>query len=211
MTIASTRTARCGAASLCPLWLPVARSVRQMGNRELPSNIEIKATVREPDQFRRIAMRIATEPCQTLHQEDVFFRVRKGRLKLRIFSDGSGELIQYERADTSGAKQSDYQIHCTSKPLELRKLLAAALGETVTVKKKREVYMAGQTRIHLDEVDELGTFMELEVVLSPDQTPEEGRSIASDLMEKLGIQESDLVPCAYADLLQDKAEQGGGD
>ena len=184
-----------------------AGSVRQIGNRELPSNIEIKAKVRERDRFRCIARRIATEPCQTLYQEDVFFRVRKGRLKLRIFSDSAGELIQYERPDSSGAKQSNYQIHSTSKPLELRKLLADALGETVIVKKKREVYVVGQTRIHLDDVDELGTFMELEVVLSPNQPPEEGCSIAYDLMEQLGIQESDLVPCAYADLLQDKAEQ----
>ena len=173
----------------------------------MPSNIEIKATVRELDRLRCIATRIATEPCQTLHQEDVFFRARRGRLKLRIFSDSSGELIHYERPDTSGAKQSNYQIHETSKPLDLRKLLSDALGETVTVKKKREVYLVGQTRIHLDEVDELGTFMELEVVLSPNQTPEKGRSIASDLMEKLGINESDFVSCAYADLLQNKAEQ----
>ena len=153
----------------------------------MPSNIEIKAAVRELNGLRCIAQRLATEPCEILHQEDVFFHVRTGRLKLRIFSDSSGELIQYERPDTSGAKQSDYQIHGTSKPMELRRLLSNALGETVTVKKKREVYLVGQTRIHLDEVDELGTFVELEVVLNPDQSPEEGQSIASDLMGKLGI------------------------
>jgi len=174
----------------------------------LPSNIEIKATVKELDRLRSIAMRIATEPCQTLHQEDVFFRARSGRLKLRIFSESSGELIHYERPDTRGIKQSNYQIHETSKPLKLRKLLSDALGEILTVKKKREVYMVGQTRIHLDEVDELGTFMELEVVLSPNQNLEEGHSIASDLMKKLGVNESDFISCAYADLLQHKAEQG---
>jgi predicted adenylyl cyclase CyaB len=152
-------------------------------------------------------MQIATEPCETLNQEDVFFRTHKGRLKLRIFTHSLGELIYYERPDTTGSKQSNYQIHRTSKPLELRELLAAALGETITVKKKREVYIEGQTRIHLDEVDELGAFMELEVVLRPGQDPDEGRSIASDLMEKLGVDECDLVPCAYVDLLSEP-EQG---
>jgi predicted adenylyl cyclase CyaB len=176
----------------------------------MPSNIEIKARVGDMDRLRRIATRIATEPCRTLHQEDVFFRAERGRLKLRIFSDNSGELIQYERPDVSGAKVSNYQIHGTSRPLELRKLLADALGETIIVKKRREVYMVGQTRIHLDEVDELGTFMELEVVLNPGQTPEQGREIASALMETLGVQTSDLIPCAYADLLKNKAEQGIG-
>jgi len=182
--------------------------VRPARNRKLPSNIEIKAKVGGLGPIRSIARRIATEPCQILHQEDVFFRVGMGRLKLRIFSDNSGELIHYERPDTRGAKQSDYLIHGTSKPLELRQLLTNALGESVTVKKKREVYMAGQTRIHLDEVDGLGSFIEVEVVLSPNQTPEEGRSIVSDVMEKLGIQETDLVPCAYADLILQRAEQG---
>ena len=176
----------------------------------MPSNIEVKAKVSDLNRLRRTAMQIATGTCQTLYQEDVFFRAPKGRLKLRIFTESSGELIFYERPDSSGSKQSNYQIHGTSKPLELRRLLAAALGETITVKKKREVYMVGQTRIHLDEVDELGTFVELEVVLSPGQDPEEGRGIASDLMEKLGVNESDLVPCAYADLLSTRAEQDAG-
>lgn len=167
--------------------------------------------VKEPDRLRSIVKRITTEPSQTLHQEDIYFRVRRGRLKLRIFADDLGELIHYERPDAKGPRQSDYQIHETSRPLELRKLLSDALGETVIVKKKRQVYLLGQTRIHLDEVDELGTFIELEVVLSPYQTPEEGRSIASDLMEKLVINESDLVPCAYADLLQNKTGHNGED
>lgn len=170
-------------------------------NRKLPSNIEVKAAVKELVPLRSIVERIAAGPCQILHQEDIFFRVKRGRLKLRMFSDGLGELIHYERPDANGAKVSDYQIYATSKPLELRSLLAASLGETVTVKKKREVFIVGQTRIHLDQVDELGTFVELEVVLDSNQTPEQGRSIASDLMEKLGINESDLVSCAYADLL----------
>ena len=173
----------------------------------MPSNVEIKARVTDLNRLRRAAMQIATDPCQTMGQEDVFFHTATGRLKLRIFDEGSGELIYYERPDMTGAKQSNYQIHRTSEPLQLRQLLSAALGETVTVKKKREVYMVGQTRIHLDEVDGLGPFMELEVVLAPGQDSEEGRTIASDLMQKLGVNESDLVPCAYADLLLSRAEQ----
>lgn len=176
----------------------------------MPSNIEIKASVKELGRLRRIATRISAEPCETVYQEDVFFRVVNGRLKLRILSDSSGELIHYERPDTRIAKRSDYRIHRTSRPLELRRLLAHALGETVTVKKRREVYIVGPTRIHLDEVDGLGNFVELEVVLRRGQTAEEGRSIAGDLMEKMGIRESDLVPCAYADLLMGTSEQEAG-
>lgn len=174
----------------------------------MPSNIEIKAKVKDLNRLRSAVMEIATGPCQVLHQEDVFFHVRRGRLKLRIFTNDFGELIYYERPDSTGPKRSNYQIYSTSKPLELRRLLAAALGETITVKKKRELYMVGQTRIHLDEVGQLGTFMEIEVVLGPEQSPEDGKRIAYALMEKLGINKSDLVSCAYADLLLVKAESG---
>ena len=167
----------------------------------MPANIEIKAVADDLDRIRTVAVGIATEPGQMLHQVDVFFRVHGGRLKLRSFSAGSGELIYYERPDRPGARQSRYQIYATSQPQELRSLLAAALDETVIVKKKREVFLVGQTRIHLDEVDELGTFVEVEVVLKPGQSAAEGQQIVVDLMHKLGIEESDLVSCAYADLL----------
>lgn len=158
--------------------------------------------------MRSEATRIATVPGQSIYQEDVFFRSGTGRLKLRIFPDGLGELIYYERPDTDGVKQSDYQIYRTAKPRELRRVLADALGETVTVKKKRQLFIAGQTRIHIDEVEGLGTYMELEVVLKPGQSFEEGSRIANDLMRELGVKESELVPYAYSDLIMMKAEQG---
>lgn len=90
--------------------------------------------------------------------------VRAGRLKLRQFSPESGELIAYSRADVAGTKQSDYLIVPTSTPAELR-ALAAALGVRQTVIKTRVLLRVGQTRIHLDAVQGLGSFVELEVVL----------------------------------------------
>lgn len=167
----------------------------------MPSNIEIKASVGDIDELRRRASEIATEPGFNLRQEDIFFHAPNGRLKLRIFDDGSGQLIRYRRADGTEAKRSDYEIYETSQPQLLRSVLAESLGEKVVVRKKREVLMADQTRIHLDLVDGLGTFMELEVVMRPDQSSEEGQAIANDLMGKLGIDKKDLISCAYADLI----------
>jgi len=172
----------------------------------LPSNIEIKARVKNLEELRAIAEKLSDGACETLHQEDVFFNCTSGRLKLRIFDEHSAELISYSRPNTSGIKQSNYIIFKTSEPGQLRTVLSKALGEIVTVRKRRRVYMAGQTRIHLDEVETLGTFMELEVVLRPGQDPAEGHIIAKELMTKLGVSEADLIPCAYADLLlADKA------
>ncbi|MCX7019359.1 MAG: class IV adenylate cyclase [bacterium] len=168
----------------------------------MPSNIEIKARAANLDELRAAVESLSGGSCETFHQEDIFFLCPAGRLKLRILGENAGELIFYTRPDTAEAKQSHYDIYRMSEPQQLRKILTAALGETVTVRKRRRVYMAGQTRIHLDEVEGLGTFMELEVVLRPGQEPEEGRAIAAELMAKLGVREADLVSCAYADLLQ---------
>ncbi len=81
-------------------------------------------------------------------------------------------------------------------------MLSVALDVRGTVSKRRQLYRIGQTRIHLDEVDGLGSFLELEVELEPSQLPAEGKVIASDLMRKLGLDESKLVAEAYIDLLE---------
>ena len=167
----------------------------------MPVNTEIKAKVHDMNALRALARDLATCPMEIILQKDVFFKVPHGRLKLRIFSDKSAELIQYERPDTAESKQSHYQIYPISNPQEFRLLMAKSLGETVVVKKRRELYLVGQTRIHLDEVEGLGNFMELEVVLTKDQDATYGQRIAQDFMEKLSINEEDLESCAYADLL----------
>ena len=114
-------------------------------------------------------------------------------------------MIQYVRPDAARARRSDYQIVATDQPAALRALLGAALGEAVVVRKQRELYRAGQTRVHLDQVEGLGSFLELEVVLGPGQSPAEGHAAAAELMSVLGIDESMLIPCAYADLLGEGA------
>ncbi|MCR4314731.1 MAG: class IV adenylate cyclase [Planctomycetes bacterium] len=167
----------------------------------MPSNIEIKARVIDIDALRKKVDAIATEAPRIIAQEDVFFSVNAGRLKLRIFSADHGELIYYERPNNSGPKESKYQIYNTDNPSLLRAILSSSLGEKVIVKKMRELFMIRETRVHLDLVESLGTFVEIEVVLREDQTPADGESIAVQLMEKLGISEKDLIPDAYADMI----------
>nr|WP_220347731.1 class IV adenylate cyclase [Alkalilimnicola ehrlichii] len=122
-------------------------------------------------------------------------------MKLRAFGDGTGELIQYDRPDASGPKTSTYIRSPTDDPASLKAALAAALGVRAVVKKCRTVFLVGQTRIHLDEVAELGRFIELEVVLTPAQTEAEGVKIAQRLMAELAIEPQDLIAGAYVDLM----------
>ncbi|WP_366918132.1 class IV adenylate cyclase [Algiphilus sp.] len=165
-------------------------------------NMEIKARSRDLAAQRRIVSGLADAPPECLLQRDTFFHVPHGRLKLRELGDGTAELIQYERADTVGPKCSTYTRIAIADPDALRKALAVTLGVRVTVRKRRTVFIVDQTRVHLDEVEALGDFVELEVVLRTSQSEAEGTVIAEQLMASLGIAQTDLVSGAYADLLE---------
>jgi adenylate cyclase class IV len=172
------------------------------------ANVEIKARVADPVAVERVARELTggAEPV-VLQQEDTFFPCASGRLKLRKLAPDRGELIHYHRADRAGPKTSRYTLVPTTTPHLLRDTLAAALGTVVVVKKTRRLWLVGPTRVHLDAVEGLGDFLELEVVLAPGQAPSEGEAIARDLMAKLGVAAADLVEGAYADLLASESSR----
>lgn len=128
-------------------------------------NTEIKARVPDLDALTRRVAPLATAGPTAIAQDDTFFACPNGRLKLRDFGDGHGELIFYQRADQTGPKTSFYRITTTAEPDRLREVLTLAHGQTGRVRKQRTLYLVGRTRVHLDRVEGLGTFMELEVVL----------------------------------------------
>ena len=165
-------------------------------------NVEIKARVRNRATLFARAQQIADGPPVEIVQDDTFFVCSNGRLKLRAFSESEGELIFYRRHNTPTPKESQYFVTPTSCPSKLRETLASALGECGQVRKKRTLFLVGRTRIHIDEVEGLGEFMELEVVLSESQAVDEGIATAQRVMQQLGIDEEDLVDSAYVDLLK---------
>ena len=170
----------------------------------MPTNIEIKARVRDFAALRQRAEEISDTLVQVIPQEDTFFNTPHGRLKLRQLEPQHGQLVYYERTDAAGPKRSEYILTETADPSALKTALTAALGVRGVVRKTRYLYLVGQTRVHLDEVESLGQFMELEVVMRPDQTEAEGRSIANNLMRKLGVAENDLLEGAYMDLIESR-------
>jgi predicted adenylyl cyclase CyaB len=163
-------------------------------------NVEIKARVSDLATLTRRVEAIANEGPMFIDQEDTFFPIATGRLKLRKFSDSSGELIFYERPDGREPRECRYLRLETSTPDQLAGILARALGIRGVVRKRRTLYLAGQTRIHLDDVEGLGHYVELEVVLTSEQSSHEGEVATRELMRNLGIDEKDLVDQAYIDL-----------
>jgi predicted adenylyl cyclase CyaB len=142
-----------------------------------------------------------------MHQIDTYFAVPRGRLKLREIEGESAQLIQYDRPDLLAAHSSDYVIAQISEPDTLKDALTRALDIRVVVKKRRELYLWGQTRIHLDEVTGLGSFLELETVIAG-QTLAEADRECREVQAALGIGEEDLVAGSYADLLAGELARG---
>jgi predicted adenylyl cyclase CyaB len=173
----------------------------------MPRNVEIKARVWDVNAVHARAEAVSDAPAVVLEQRDTFFNVPEGRLKLREFPDGKGELIAYRRPDSVGPKTSEYFVYRTSQPTQLAQLLARALGVRGVVQKRRLLYLVGQTRVHLDEVEGLGAFLELEVVLADGQAEMEGETIARRLLADLGVRDEDRVAAAYIDLLERKMER----
>jgi predicted adenylyl cyclase CyaB len=167
-------------------------------------NVEIKARVRDRRHVRAY-MRTEGLRHEVQYQRDVFFRSAHGRLKLRCFDNDTGVLVAYDREDQTGPKVSDYTLAPVKDAARLKEALTRSLGVRGIVEKKREIAIVGQTRIHLDSVKGLGTFLELEVVLRPRQSAKQGLAIAKRLMKELKIEESDLLDRAYMDMIEEKS------
>ena len=165
-------------------------------------NIEIKARIGDPGLFIKKVLKLADSGAKILYHKDTFFTCPNGRLKLREFPSGKAELIFYQRDDQSGPKLSEYVRYESENPRRLFMALSRSYGISGHVDKKRTLIMIGQTRVHIDEVENLGNFMELEVVLEENQTVEYGEKIAAGIMRKLGINNEDLIKTSYLDMLR---------
>jgi predicted adenylyl cyclase CyaB len=174
---------------------------------DMARNIEIKARAQHFDQLSERAAELSPEAPLIFRQQDFFYDVPRGRLKLRQFDDGTpAELIFYQRDDRDGPKASYYTRSPVTNPEAMHSLLATALTTRGIVTKERHVYTIGRTRIHLDRVDGLGDFVELEVLLAQDDEEEGGHAEAHEMFAKLGVPETDLVAVAYVDLLSPDSE-----
>jgi predicted adenylyl cyclase CyaB len=164
-------------------------------------NVEIKARIESVEAMAPRVAALADQGPVEIEQDDTFFFCERGRLKLRAFSAGQGELIFYRRANQVGPKESRFVISPTASPDSLREALALAYGGAGRVRKHRTLYLVGRTRVHLDRVEGLGHFLELEVVLAHGESAEAGVKEARAIMTALGLADEQLVDGAYVDLL----------
>lgn len=164
-------------------------------------NIEVKCRCADLDAVRRRAEALGARDAGVLRQCDTFFPSPHARLKLRDFGDGTAELISYRRPDTTDARGSNFVVCPVTEPAQLAEALAYALGTAGVVRKTRRLYLHRATRIHLDDVEGLGTFVELETVIT-DQSDRDGHAELDEIAAALGLRVEDRVPVPYVELLR---------
>ena len=170
----------------------------------MAENVELKARLRDADAVLAAARALGASDHGTMAQTDTYFPARSGRLKLRESDGQAAELIAYSRADASDAKLSRYvRVPASSAVAEA---LDAALGTRIVVAKQRRLLIYENVRIHLDEVEGLGSFLEFEAVLGPADSRAAAEAKVAALERALGIGADDHVAVGYADLLEQGAE-----
>ena len=172
-------------------------------------NIELKAHLRDRAFALDVCQRLGASSCGDIHQRDTYFRVPKGRLKLRESDPGDDYLVFYHRPDVAGPKGCDYSIEVVNR--SLRGILMEALGVLAIVEKKRTLFLWKNVRIHLDEVTDLGSFIEFEAVLSDGYDEADGHSKIAFLQHEFGIAPSDLLETSYLDIMLGKSKVDDGD
>ena len=164
-------------------------------------NIEIKAQTNNPDGIIKILKEHNAVFKGLDHQIDTYFNCKFGRLKLR---EGNVEnhLIHYNRENEAGPKDSIVTLYQPNPNSSLKEVLTNALGILIVVKKAREIYLVDNIKFHIDSVEKLGSFVEIEAIdKAGDIGGERLLEQCKNFMELFEIQDEDLLDCSYSDML----------
>jgi predicted adenylyl cyclase CyaB len=169
----------------------------------MPTNLEIKARLDNISQAIEIAEALPSEFSIELKQMDTYFSISEGRLKLREINNTYAELIYYIRSEESNERVSNFEIYPISKPDKLKSILSAAIGVKAIVQKRRLAYLYQDTRIHLDEVEGLGSFIEFEVPIN--SNIDNASCVVQFLIGKFHLNKDIFIKGSYVDLILEKA------
>lgn len=169
-------------------------------------NIEIKAKCTDVNSVRLIAENLKTQYVGKLHQVDTYFTTQQGRLKLWEINGKESQLIPYFKEYSTGPIKSSYSVLTVSDPKNVKDIFNKILGTVTIVDKKREVFLIDNVRVHLDEVKDLGTFIEFEAVYEENSPEDKEREVSKvyELMDTFQINQLDLLDKSCVDYLLSK-------
>jgi adenylate cyclase class 2 len=166
----------------------------------LSRNIELKARCADLSAARAALAPLSVHDAGVQQQIDTYFASHHGRLKLREIVGVRAELIWYRRSDEARSRQSDYHIVPVPDPQKLKAALTAALGVRRQVRKRRHILLWHNVRIHLDDVEGLGTFVEFEAVISAKDDEATGHARLAELCQLMAISPTDRLAVSYIDM-----------
>lgn len=173
----------------------------------MPVNVEIKARCSNPDQVRLGLLGMGADYRGIDHQIDTYFAVKEGRMKLR---EGNIEnnLIYYKRSDSAEPARSDIELFPVKKDMaSLKRLLTHALDVLIVVDKRREIYFIDNVKFHIDRIEKLGSFVEIEAIDTRDERTEQALlEQVERYMEELDLREENLEERSYSDLLLERSD-----
>jgi len=163
-------------------------------------NLEYKARIEDPKPLIARARQLGFDLWGDLRQTDTYFDVPNGRLKLRETTSFPSELVFYQRDEGGDLRPSDYHLASVPNGVAMKAVLGGALGILTVVRKRRTLLLLDTTRMHLDNVDNLGQFIELEV---PVRDGDEANAAArmEMLLRELGVRWDECIRASYADLI----------
>jgi adenylate cyclase, class 2 len=173
-----------------------------LNTRGMPRNIEIKARLADVERTRAAAVALGARPAATEEQVDRYYELDGARrVKLRTIAGGVAQMIQYTRGEDEGVRASDYRITAVRDDAAAA-CLVPKTPPLVVVRKRREILLLDNVRIHLDEVETLGSFLELEAVVDADHDESRCRAQVDEILGALGVGAGDLLRASYSDLLR---------
>lgn len=165
-------------------------------------NIELKIRM---DNFKKVIFllhKIKAFDIGEIIQCDTYYNHSDGRLKIREINNRDAEVIFYQRPDIEKSKISKYEITpiIFSQLDNFKNDLKSKYGEEVVVFKKRQLWIYKNTRIHLDSVDYLGNFLELETIVG-DRKIQKAMREHKDIIDLLKLSEYEKINTSYSNLL----------
>lgn len=170
----------------------------------MSKNLELKARISSVSDAVCIVHQLNAKEKGILRQRDIYYNVPRGRLKLRIINNRNAELIFYNRPNKNGSRYSDYFLLSVSNAKLTDELCTSAFGQKVVVKKKRRLFLYKNSRIHIDKVSGLGTFIEFEVLVN--RGKQQAQKLLRILTMKFGIKRTDTIAVSYSDMMINSKE-----
>lgn len=167
----------------------------------MPKNFEIKCRIRNLSAIKEILVSDRKYKYSFEKQRDIYYKVKSGRLKLRIINEKISDLIYYNRKEQNRERVSNFVISSTNNFKELNFIMTEQFEVMVIVNKKREIFVKDNIRIHLDTVNKLGKFLEIEIMF---KDLKKAKKLMEELKDLLRLNPKDFIKSSYSDLLINK-------